>query len=155
MTLGKATPTHPAAPASRPARATSTGMREAGVHGRGVGAEMRAPCTLPLSTSTSPAFTEEPPTSMPSTPPVIPVPPRCARSQISGCGELQVALPAPLAVPHPHRGERDAGRHDEHHDGSERVDVRRHPEAYLGENDHRQCARAWPRDKLRDDQIIP
>ena len=59
MTLGNATPARPCAPGSRPASATSTGISEPGVQGRGVGAEMSSPCTLPRCTSTSPALTAQ------------------------------------------------------------------------------------------------
>src|SRR6516162_6948182 len=155
MTLGNATPARPRTPSSRAARDASTGIRDGGVHGRGVGAEMISPMTLPRSTSTRPALTEDPPTSMPSTSVVMGAPPELSPSQIRRCGELQFALPPPLAVAHPYRGERDTGRHDEYHDGGEGVDVRRHTEAHLRENDHGQRARPGSGDELRDDQIIP
>src|SRR6516164_3694174 len=150
MTEGNATPARPLAPASRPASAASTGISEAGVQGRGVGAAMSVPLTVPRCTSTSPALTEDPPTSMPSTSPVMCAPFRLRRSQIRRRGELQVAFPPPLAVTHPDRGDSDAARHDEDHDGGERIDVRRYAETHLGEDDHGQRARPGPGDELRD-----
>ena len=60
-----------------------------------------------------------------------------------------------LPVAHPHRGDGDAGRHQQHHDGRERVDVRRHAEAHLREDHHGQRARSGSGHELRDDQIIP
>src|SRR2546430_6526895 len=71
MTLGKATPTRPVLAGSRPASPASTLVTATGVEGRGVGAAISSPASLPALRSTSPALTEDPPTSIPSTSPAI------------------------------------------------------------------------------------
>ena len=64
-TLGRAIPTP--APASGMLRDNPaiTCMTPSGVAGFGVGADISSPMSRPPSTSTSPAFTEDPPTSNP------------------------------------------------------------------------------------------
>src|SRR5213595_1470093 len=99
MTLGKATPTRPALAGSRPASAASTLVTATGVEGRGVGAAISSPASLPALRSTSPALTEDPPTSIPSTSPAIasssPVQLTALGhrfgSQVGRGGELQIA----------------------------------------------------------------
>src|SRR5438105_5491775 len=128
MTLGKATPTRPALAGSRPASAASTLVTATGVEGRGVGAAISSPASLPALRSTSPALTEDPPTSIPSTSPAIALvsPVQLTAlghrfgSQVGRGGELQIARPAPLAVAHPYRRDRDSGGHQQHHDRGER-----------------------------------
>src|SRR5437870_1375120 len=144
ITLGKATPTRAAAGGSRATSPAMTGIRPSGVAGCGVAADINSPTSCPPSTSTSPALSDDPPTSIPSTSCVM-----AATHLVGGGRELHVALAPPLLITHPHRADRDPGRHDQHHDGSKRVDVRRHPEAHLRKDDHGQRTGTRARDELR------
>src|SRR6185437_2499519 len=150
-TLGKARPTGPCAPGSRSARAATTCITPGGAAGWGVGAEISSPSRRPESTSTSPALTEEPPTSMPITVRVIDE----RSSNVGSRCELQVACPPPALKSHPHRGHGDSGADQQHHERRERIHVGTHTEAHLGEDHHRQGARARPGHELRDDQVVP
>src|ERR1700745_3825713 len=143
MTLGKAMPTPPTAPGRRPASEASTGIIALGVEGCGVCAEIRPPTRRPESTSTSPALIEDPPTSIPRT-----LRDTRGTSRVGGGGELQVALAPALLVMHPKGRNGDASRDQQHQDGRERIHVGCHPEAHLGEHDHRQRTRAGPGDEL-------
>src|ERR1700722_499846 len=149
-TLGSAIP-RPAPGSDIPRDSPAiTSITPAGVAGCGVRADISSPTSRPASTSTSPAFTDDPPTSKPCILRVM-----TNNSQICRCGQLLVALATPALVTHPHRRGDDAERDQHHHDRRQRIHVRTHTETHLRENDHRQRARAGTCDKLRDNEIIP
>src|SRR5487761_1721659 len=142
-TAGKASPTGPVASGSFAASPAMVGIMASGVAGWGVGAEMSSPTRRPASTSTTPALMKEPPTSIPSNLRVI-----CfSRSKVAGGRKLHVTLAPLLSMTHPHRRHHHSGRHHRHHEGGERVHVRTPTEPHLGEDHHRQCARAGPGDE--------
>src|SRR5206468_12083863 len=113
-----------------------TCIRTAGVAGCGVAAEIISPTRWPPSTSTSPAFTEEPPTSNPCNLRVM----KATALEVSGGGELFVARAAPVLKTHPDRGRRDAQCNDGYHDRGQGIDVGAHAEPHFRKDDHWQGA---------------
>src|SRR5487761_584435 len=155
-TAGKASPTGPVPSGSFAASPAMVGIMASGVEGCGVGAEMSSPTRCPAATPTTPALMKDPPTSIPSNLRVMcRFPSKFGRLKVSRGGELHVALAPPVPLTHPHRCDHHPARHDRDHQGGERVHVRADAESHLGEDHHRQCARARPGNELRDDEVVP
>jgi hypothetical protein len=122
---------------------TKQSARRSGVDGCGVGkAAGGADEQSPVATSTGAALRLEPPVSSPSRV-MRHCQGRCRYSSAAARRARGAARPAAAAAPSPRRRPRH-----QHHQRRERVDVGTHAEADLGEDHHRQRARARPGDEL-------